>query len=244
MATATTAEGRAPRADKVAVVDEVRQRFNDAEAVLFTEYRGLDVAEMADLRGRLIDADCRYKIYKNTLVRRALSADAPAGTLDLLLGPTALAFCGKDPSAAAQALRTFAAEHDALVIKGGVLAGTLLSDAQVRDLADLPSRDELMAQMLGAFSAPLIALASMMNNLISEVSGLVQALIDKTPDSPASDEAPAARADQADASAAADDAAPEPEGAASDDPDSDTSDPAQIDPVHTDPALIDMENNQ
>ena len=192
MATATTADQRAPRADKVAVVDEVRERFSEAEAVLFTEYRGLDVAQMAELRGRLLDADCRYKIYKNTLVRRALAENAPAGTLDLLLGPTALAFCGKDPSAAAKALRTFAAEHDALIIKGGVLSGTLLSDGQVRDLADLPSRDELMAQMLGAIAAPLGSLASMMNNLIGEVSGLVQALIDKTPDSPASgDETPA-----------------------------------------------------
>ncbi len=224
MATATTADGRAPRADKVAVVDEVRQRFNDAEAVLFTEYRGLDVAEMADLRGRLIDADCRYKIYKNTLVRRALSADAPAGTLDLLLGPTALAFCGKDPSAAAKALRTFAAEHDALIIKGGVLTGTLLSDAQVRELADLPSRDELMAQMLGAFAAPLGALASMMNNLIGEVSGLLQALADKTPDSLAPADETVAQTDQADASTAAADSTPEAEDAQADDPNSDPSD--------------------
>ncbi|WP_419837515.1 50S ribosomal protein L10 [Candidatus Poriferisodalis sp.] len=184
MATAAAADERAPRADKVAVVDEVRERFNEAEAVLFTEYRGLDVGEMADLRGRLIDADCRYKIYKNTLVRLALSHDAPAGTLDLLLGPTALAFCGKDPSASAKALRTFAAEHDALIIKGGVLTGTLLSEAEVRELADLPSRDELMSQMLGAIAAPLNELASMMNNLIGEMSGLLQALADKSADSP------------------------------------------------------------
>ena len=186
MATATMADGRAPRADKVAVVDEVRERFSEAEAVLFTEYRGLDVAQMADLRGRLLDADCRYKIYKNTLVRRALAENAPVGTLDLLLGPTALAFCGKDPSAAAKALRTFAAEHDALVIKGGVLSGSLLSDGQVRDLADLPSRDELMAQTLGVIAAPLSSLASMMNNLIGEMSGLLQALADKA-DEPSDD---------------------------------------------------------
>ena len=191
MPAATAAATRPPRADKVAVVDEVRERFTEAEAVLFTEYRGLDVTEMADLRGRLIDADCRYKIFKNTLVRRALTEDAPDGVMDLLLGPTALAFCGKDPSAAAKALHDFATEHEALVIKGGILAGSLLSDAQVRELADLPSRDDLMAQMLGAFAAPLGSLASMMNNLIGEMSGLVQALIDKTPDIPASgDEAP------------------------------------------------------
>ena len=184
MPAATAAPPRSPRADKVAVVDEVRERFAEAEAVLFTEYRGLDVTEMADLRGRLIDADCRYKIFKNTLVRRALTDDAPDGAMDLLLGPTALAFCGKDPSAAAKALRTFAEEHEALVIKGGILAGTLLSDDQVRDLADLPSRDELMAQMLGALAAPLGSLASMMNNLIGEMSGLVQALIDRSPTDP------------------------------------------------------------
>lgn len=184
MPAATAAPPRPPRADKVAVVDEVRERFADAEAVLFTEYRGLDVTEMADLRGRLIDADCRYKIFKNTLVRRALTDHAPDGAMDLLLGPTALAFCGKDLSTAAKALRTFADEHEALVIKGGILAGTLLSDDQVRDLADLPSRDELMAQMLGALAAPLGSLASMMNNLIGEMSGLVQALIDRNATDP------------------------------------------------------------
>ena len=181
METATTADQRAPRADKVAVVEEVRERFGEAEAVLFTGYRGLDVGQMADLRSRLIEADCRYKIYKNTLVRRAL-ADAPDGTLDFLGGPTALAFCGKDPSAAAKALRAFADEHDALVIKGGVLSGSLLSDGQVRELADLPSRDELMAQMLGAIAAPLSSIASMMNNLVGEMSGLLQALADKSAD--------------------------------------------------------------
>ena len=190
MPAATAAPSRTPRADKVAVVDEVRERFAEAEAVLFTEYRGLDVTEMADLRGRLIDADCRYKIFKNTLVRRALTDDAPDGAMDLLLGPTALAFCGKDPSAAAKALRTFAEEHEALVIKGGILSGTLLSDDQVRDLADLPSRDELMAQMLGALAAPLGSLASMMNNLIGEMSGLVQALIDRSPTDPTDSTSP------------------------------------------------------
>lgn len=180
MPTATATDAREPRADKVAVTDEVRERFNESEAVLFTEYRGLNVAEMADLRGQLINADCRYKIFKNTLVRHALTDEAPEGTLDLLGGPTALAFCGKDPSAAAKALRTFAADHEALVIKGGVLAGSLLTEAQVRELADLPSRDQLMAEMLGTFTAPLSAIASMMNNLIGEVSGLVQSLIDKS----------------------------------------------------------------
>lgn len=198
MPAATAAPPRPPRADKVAVVDEVRERFAEAEAVLFTEYRGLDVTEMADLRGRLIDADCRYKIFKNTLVRLAFADDAPDGAMDLLLGPTALAFCGKDPSAAAKALRTFADEHEALVIKGGILAGTLLSDEQVRDLAELPSRDELMAQMLGALAAPLGSLASMMNNLVGEMSGLVQALIDRSPTDAADPTDPTDAADPTD----------------------------------------------
>ena len=181
---ATGAPARAPRADKVAVVNEVRRRFDEAEAVLFTEYRGLDVGALAALRGHLINAECRYKIYKNSLVRLAIEPSAPEGTLDLLLGPTALAFCGKDPSAAAKALREFAADNEALVIKGGVLAGTLLDEAQVRELADLPSRDEVMAQILGALTAPLSSLASMMNNLLGEMPGLVQALIDRNSEDP------------------------------------------------------------
>jgi large subunit ribosomal protein L10 len=170
---------REPRAEKVSVVEDVRERFEDAEAVLITEYRGLSVSELAELRAALRDAGTTYKIYKNTLVRLAVEDTAPEGMNQMLVGPTALAFVEKDPSAAAKALKTFASNNDALIIKGAILSGGLLDEAQVRELAELPSRDELLASIAGGLAAPLQSIASMMNNLLSEVSGLLQALSDK-----------------------------------------------------------------
>lgn len=186
---------REPRADKAAVVDEVRERFEAADAVLVTEYRGLDVGQMADLRRALRDAGTTYKIFKNTLVRRAVLEGAPDGFDELLVGPTGLAFVESDPSGAAKALKEFASAHDQLVIKGGVLSGSLLDPSQVRELAELPSRDEVLAQLAGGFAAPLQQLVSMMNNLMSEMAGLIQALSDKggADTSPTSAEEPAAQ---------------------------------------------------
>jgi large subunit ribosomal protein L10 len=143
------------------------------------------------LRSALRDAGTTYKIYKNTLVRLAIEDNAPDGMHQMLVGPTALAFVEKDPSAAAKALKTFASNNDALVIKGAILSGGLLDEAQVRELAELPSRDELLASIAGGLAAPLQSIASMMNNLLSEVSGLLQALSDKggaTKDSGASEQ--------------------------------------------------------
>jgi large subunit ribosomal protein L10 len=170
---------REPRAEKVSVVTDVRERFEDAEAVLITEYRGLSVSDLAELRAALRDTGTTYKIYKNTLVRLATEGNAPEGMNQMLVGPTALAFVEKDPSAAAKALTTFASNNDALIIKGAILSGGLLDEAQVRELAELPSRDELLASIAGGLAAPLQSIASMMNNLLSEVSGLLQALSDK-----------------------------------------------------------------
>lgn len=204
---------REPRADKVAVVDDVRQRFDEADAVMVAEYRGLDVAQMAELRDALRGAGTTFKIYKNTLVRRAVADSAPEGLHELLVGPTALAFVESDASAAAKALKDFAATNEALVIKGAVLSGDLLDAVQVRELAELPSRDELLSQLAGGLAAPLQQLASMMTNLMGEVSGLLQALSDKggapgaPADAPAAEEAPVEEAPEAPAEEASADTA-------------------------------------
>src|SRR5262245_41986945 len=133
-----------PRADKVAVVDEVRERFDDSDGVLLTEYRGLDVAAMAQLRRSLRAAGGDYKIYKNTLVRLAVS-DLGVELDDLLTGPTAIAFVVKgdqgqagDAAAVAKALKEFARANEALIVKGGVLGGKRLSAGDAQALADLP----------------------------------------------------------------------------------------------------------
>ena len=183
------------REAKSAVIEDVRERFNEAEAVLITEYRGLDVGQMADLRGALREAETVYKIYKNTLVRRALDEGTPEGLVDMLVGPTALAFVEKDPGAAAKALKQFSAANEALIIKGGLLNGDLLDEAQVRELADLPSRDELLSSIAGGLAAPLQQIASMMNNLLSEMANLLQALADKG-DAPAAEEPAAEEAEE------------------------------------------------
>ena len=200
------------REAKIALLEDVRELFNEAEAVLITEYRGLDVGQMADLRGALREAETVYKIYKNTLVRRALDEGTPEGLVDMLVGPTALAFVEKDPGAAAKALKQFSATNEALIIKGGLLNGDLLDEAQVRELADLPSRDELLSSIAGGLAAPLQQIASMMNNLLSEMANLLQALADKG-DAPAAEEAeePAAEEPAAEEPAAEEPAAEEAE---------------------------------
>jgi len=199
---------REPRAEKASVVKDVRERFDEAEAVLVTEYRGLDVTQMTELRNALRDAEAIYKIYKNTLVRRALEEGFPESFVDMIVGPTALAFADKNPGAAAKALKQFAAVNDALIIKGGLLNGEVLDEAQVRQLADLPSRDELLTSLAAGLAAPLQQMASMMNNLLSEMANLLQSLSDKSPADPGAEasveEAPVEEAVDADSVTAED----------------------------------------
>ena len=143
-----------PRADKVAVVNEVRGRLEASGGALLTEYRGLSVAELAELRRDLARAGGDYKIYKNTLVRLAVADSPQASIQDLLTGPTAIAFVDGDVSAVAKALRDFARSNPSLVVKGGIVGDGLLSASEITVLADLPSRDVLLAQVAGAFAAP------------------------------------------------------------------------------------------
>ncbi len=173
-----TASARPPRADKVAVVTEVRERFADSAAVLLTEYRGIDVSAMATLRRSLREAGGEYKVYKNTLVRRAVSDLGIDGLEELLVGPTALAFVSGDAAAVAKALKTFRKDNDNLVIKGGILGDSLMDESQVLALADLPSRDELLARLAGGFAAPMQQMAALMNAVIAKFGYGLQALIE------------------------------------------------------------------
>ncbi|HVX18349.1 MAG TPA: 50S ribosomal protein L10 [Acidimicrobiales bacterium] len=221
-----------PRADKVAVVDEVRQKLDDADAALLTEYRGLSVAALAELRRSLSNAGGEYKIYKNTLVR--LAAQAHGLELDeLLTGPTAIAFVGARPDGSpgdavtvAKALRDFARANPALLVKGGLLGDKVLSEADAKALADVAPREELLARLAGGLAAPMVQFAGLLQALPRNFAYGLRALVDQggapgapapepaaeAPDEPAAtDEAePAApAADEADAAPAAqaDDAA-------------------------------------
>ncbi len=173
-----------PRPEKVAVVAEVRDRLVASDAALLTEYRGLNVSQMAALRRALRAAGGEYTIYKNTMVRLAV-AELGLEIADLLTGPTAIAFVGPgddgkagETAAVAKALRDFSRTNRALVLKGGVLGGRVLTANDLIALADLPSRDVLLAQLAGAFQAPLAKLAGLLEALPRNFAYGLKALID------------------------------------------------------------------
>ncbi|MGH9086852.1 MAG: 50S ribosomal protein L10 [Acidimicrobiales bacterium] len=181
-----------PRPEKVAVIDEVRERLDHATASVVTEYRGLTVAELAALRRSLNAVGGDYKVFKNTLVRRAIVGGAHAPLEDLLTGPTAIAFVQGDVSAVAKALRDFSRGNAHLVVKGGLLDGAVLSPAELQALADLPSRDVLLARMAGAIQAPLTQLAGLIQALPRNLAYGLKALIDQAGGAPVTE--PAAEA--------------------------------------------------
>ncbi len=198
-----------PRPEKVAVVDEVRQRFSDSDAVLLTEYRGINVGDLAALRRALRDAGGEYKVYKNTLVRFA-ARDLGLDLDEQLTGPTAIAFVptgsGGDPVAVAKALREFAKGNPNLVVKGGVLGEKLLSAEDAKALAEVAPREELLAKLAGLMAAPMVQFAGLLQAVPRDFAYGLQALIEKggAPGAPASPEAPA---DEAPADAPAEEVA-------------------------------------
>ncbi len=177
-----------PRPEKVAVVDEVRERFSASSAALLTEYRGLDVAQMAALRRSLRDAGGSYKIYKNTLVRFA-ARDLGLEIEELLTGPTAIAFVDGDAVNVAKALRDFARTNENLVVKGGVLGDKLLTAAEAKALADVAPREELLARLAGAMAAPMQQFAGLLQAVPRSFAYGLAALIEQGG-------APGARADE------------------------------------------------
>lgn len=199
-----------PRADKVAVVTEVKEKLEAADGILLTEYRGLDVPAMAELRHSLTPAGGEYKIYKNTLVK--LAANELGLDLDeLLVGPTALAFVGEkadgskgDPAAVAKALKEYSKTNDKLVIKGGLLDGKAVTAEEIKAIADLPSREVMLSEFAGAMESILGDFAGVLDAKLQEFVGCMDALIEKGgPSGGAGESAPT---DAAPAEASADDA--------------------------------------
>jgi large subunit ribosomal protein L10 len=174
-----------PRPEKVAVVDEVRERFNTSNAALLTEYRGLDVSALGELRRALREAGGDYKVYKNTLVRFA-AREAGLEIDELLTGPTAIAFVGERPDGepgdavmVAKALRDFAKTYPALVVKGGVMDNNLLSADDAKALADVEPREVLLAKLAGGLAAPMQQFAGLLEALPRNFAYGLSALIDK-----------------------------------------------------------------
>jgi large subunit ribosomal protein L10 len=192
-----------PRPEKVAVVDEVRERFSGSDAALLTEYRGIDVDQMQTLRRSLREAGGEYKIYKNTLVRFA-ARELGLEIEDLLTGPTAIAFVPSggtgDPVMVAKALRDFARGNPNLVVKGGLLGETVLSDADAKALAEIAPREELLAKLAGLMAAPMQQFAGLLAAVPRDFAYGLRALIDQggapgAPQDSATEAAPEATAE-------------------------------------------------
>ena len=164
--------------DKVQAVVEIADRFRDSSAAVITEYRGLSMSQLTELR-RALGTGTTYRVAKNTLVQRAAQDAGVSGLDGLFVGPTAIAFVEGEPVEAAKALRQFAKDNKALVIKGGYMDGRPLTVDEVEKIADLDSREILLAKLAGALKAKTSQAAALFAAPASQVARLAAALEDK-----------------------------------------------------------------
>lgn len=158
---------------KKALVQEIAEKMKNAQGTVVVDYRGLNVAEVTELRKNAREQGIDYKVYKNSMMRFAAKEAGLEGLLDTFTGPTGIAFCDSDPVATAKLFSNFAKDHQALEIKAGVVEGKILDVDGVNQLAKLPSREELIAKALGGLNAPI---AGFVNVLNANLKGLVVAL--------------------------------------------------------------------
>ncbi|WFR73816.1 50S ribosomal protein L10 [Prescottella defluvii] len=164
--------------EKVSAVAEITEQFKESSAAVITEYRGLSVTSLTQLR-RALGEGATYSVAKNTLVKRAAAEAGVEGLDDLFVGPTAIAFIKGEPVDAAKALKAFAKDNKALVIKGGYMDGAALSVDQVNQIADLESREILLAKLAGAMKGNLAKAAGLFNAPASQMARLAAALQEK-----------------------------------------------------------------
>jgi large subunit ribosomal protein L10 len=169
-----------PTQAKAAVIDEITDRFQNSSAAVLTEYRGLTVAQLTQLR-RSLGEGSSYAVVKNTLTKRAADSVGFSDLAPLLNGPTAIAFIEGDPVTAAKAIRDFAKANPALVVKGGVVEGRTVDAREVTRLADVESREVLLAKLAGAMKGNLTKAAGLFQAPLSQVARLAAALQEKKP---------------------------------------------------------------
>lgn len=150
-----------PTQEKVESVEDLKRRLSGVKTVLLAEYRGLTVQQLNDLRRQLRSVSAEYKIVKNRLARLALS-ESLSGVKSLLKGPTGMVISKDDPVAVAKALHTFARTNQALVIKAGYVEGQMLEPAGLKALADLPSKEAIRSQIVGALQGPMAQLVGLL----------------------------------------------------------------------------------
>ena len=144
---------------KKQIVEEISEKFKDSQSAVLVDYRGLNVAEITALRKELRDNNIEYKVYKNTLTRRAVESAELSELSEQLVGPTAVAFGKDDVVAPARILHNFSKDHEALEIKGGVIEGKVATLDEIKELSTLPDHDGLVSMLLSVLQAPIRNLA-------------------------------------------------------------------------------------
>ena len=167
------------RSEKERVVAELAKRLADAQTLMVADYRGLTMPEIDELRSRLLEAGARFTVVKNTLTKLAAEQAGTTDVLELIEGPTAIAFLDAegDPVAVAKVLNEAARATDVLVIRGGVLEGTVVGDGEIKRLATLPPADVLRAQLAGAVVAPLTTVVGLFAAPLRDLVGVIDARI-------------------------------------------------------------------
>lgn len=140
---------------KKALVEEITDKLNNSQSTILVDYRGLDVEEVTDLRKQMRDAGLDFKVYKNTMAKRAAQNAALDDLTETLVGPTAIAFSNDDVVAPAKILHHFSKEHNDLEIKGGVIEGKVASVEQIKELAELPNYEGMISMLLNVLQAPV-----------------------------------------------------------------------------------------
>jgi large subunit ribosomal protein L10 len=188
------------------VVEQLTERLRDTDTLMVADYRGLTMPEIDELRSKLLEAGARFTVVKNTLTRLAAEAAGKQEVLELIDGPTAIAFLDAegDPAAVAKVLNDTARTNDVLVIRGGLLEGTVVGDVEIKRLATLPSAEVLRAQLVGAVAAPLTTVVGLFAAPLRDLVGVIDARIrqleerGETVEEPSAEAEPAADAPAAD----------------------------------------------
>jgi large subunit ribosomal protein L10 len=205
------------RQDKERIVSELAERLKNSQNLLVADYRGLTMPEIDELRSKLLETGARFSVVKNTLTKRAAEEAGVQQLLELIDGPTAIAFIDAegDPAAAAKILNDTARAHDVLVIRGGLLDGDTVSDVEIKRLATLPPADVVRAQFAGAVAAPLTTIVGLFTAPLRDLVGVLEARITQLqeqgetvpePEAQAPTEEPAAEAEIAEPEAGVEEA--------------------------------------
>ena len=164
---------------KTKVIDEIKEKIESSQAVVLVDYRGLDVAQLTELRKKYREAGVDYKVYKNTMMKFAFKDLGYDEFNEFLKGPSAVAFGIEDPVAAAKVTAEFAKKNEKLEIKAGIVDGKIINIEEVKSLAELPSKEVLVAQVLGGLNAPIQGFANVLQGTIRSLAIVLNAIAEK-----------------------------------------------------------------